>query len=219
MTKDKFFWFIHHWIIMDWCKNQLFYNEWKEDVWKARRIVGQSYKLKGGAHQPLQCSINVWESVDINVLSIPNNRIDTSNCGCFTTMQNGLPLSTRHKYLPRKILVRLVKNLWTKGCKGKLERWSDIILNWRGTCTPFSVWSMHGSGFHEPNWCTSNCGCFFRLDELTVRLVATVRWASILYRVWFQNKEWKRNDHWNLRLKLRAKHGSLDPQGERNAWG
>jgi len=33
---------------MDWCKNQLFYNEWKEDVWKARRIVGQSYKLKGG---------------------------------------------------------------------------------------------------------------------------------------------------------------------------
>ena len=33
---------------MDWCKNQLFYNEWKEDVWKARRIVGQNYKLKGG---------------------------------------------------------------------------------------------------------------------------------------------------------------------------
>ena len=75
-------------------------------------------------------------------------------------------------------------------------------LNWRGTCTPFSVWSMHGSGFDEPNWCTSNCGCFFRLDELTVRLVATIRWASILYRVWFQNKQWKRNDHWNLEMKL-----------------
>ena len=39
------------------------------------------------------------------------------------------------------------------------------------------------------------------LDELTIRLVATIRWASILYRVWFQNKEWKRNDHWNLRHK------------------
>ena len=30
------------------------------------------------------------------------------------------------------------------------------------------------------------------LDELTIRLVATIRWASILYRVWFQNKEWKK---------------------------
>ena len=34
-------------------------------------------------------------------------------------------------------------------------------LNWRGTCTPFSVWSMHGSGFDEPNLCTSNCGSYF----------------------------------------------------------
>ena len=40
------------------------------------------------------------------------------------------------------------------------------------------------------------------LDELTIRLVATIRWASILYRVWFQNKQWKRNDHWNLEMKL-----------------
>ena len=40
---------------------QLFFNEWKEDVWKARRIVGQSYKLKGGSHQPHQCSINGME--------------------------------------------------------------------------------------------------------------------------------------------------------------
>ena len=87
---------------------------------------------KGGSHQPLQCSINVWERVGINVLSIPNNRIDTSNCGCFTTMQNGLPLSARHKYLPGKVLVRSVKNELTNGCKGKLERWSDIILNWGG---------------------------------------------------------------------------------------
>ena len=108
-------------------------------------MVGQNNQLKGGSHQPYQCSINVWERVEINVLLIPNNRIDTSNCGCFTTMQNGLPLSARHKYLPRKVLVRLVKNLWTKGCKGKLERWSDIILNWRGRATPFSVWSVAGN--------------------------------------------------------------------------
>ena len=113
-------------------------------------MVGHNNELKGGDHQPHQCSINVWERVGINVLSIPNNRIDISNCGCFTTMQNGWPLSARHKYLQGKFLVRSAKNEWTNGCKGKLERWSDIILNWRGTCTPFSVRSMMGEGKRCP---------------------------------------------------------------------
>ena len=71
-----------------------------------QEMVGQSNQLKGGSHQPHQCSINGMEWV-INPWST------VSNCGSFNariTRHNGWPLSARHKYLPEKVLVRSVKN-------------------------------------------------------------------------------------------------------------
>ena len=77
----------------------------------------------------------------------------------------------------------------------------ERILNWWGTCTPFSVWSMRlfGESHEDFKYMHLKLRKLLCLDELTIRLVATIRWAKLLYRVWFQIKEWKSKDNWNLR--------------------
>ena len=103
-------------------------------------MIGHNPELKGDVH-PIQCSINDGRGQEMPIVSPRTAEVT----GAFRRHR------CSHYPLGKKQYTEFdykINNKTTDGCKGKLERWSDRVMNWKGgPINPTSVRSTAWSGY------------------------------------------------------------------------